>query len=129
MKLVITGSRAISAAGVEFARAAVARAKTLGWEIIVGDAPGVDAVVIAEANKLGVKVTVFGANYKMRHRTKAGINWMGGLSYAKRDKHMARLGDCCLAIWNGTSKGAKATVDYAQSIGKETWIKKFEGRS
>ena len=127
MLLLITGSRDISEAGLAYARHVVARAKETGDEIIVGDAPGVDAAVMDECNRLGVSHTVVGAYGRLRRRTPSAKTVMmgSGYSYTARDRYMAEQCDACLAVWNGYSRGAKRTYDYAVGLGKVAWLKVF----
>ena len=125
MLLLITGSRDISESGLSYARRVVACAKETGDEIIVGDAPGVDAAVMDECDRLGVPHTVVGAYKRLRNTTataKTVILWGG---YPARDHWMAERCDACLAIWNGYSRGTKHTHDYAEALGKKAWLKTF----
>jgi len=50
--LLISGSRAATPAMLDYARRAVARAYSLGWTIVVGDAVGVDSAVAKAATAL-----------------------------------------------------------------------------
>jgi predicted Rossmann fold nucleotide-binding protein DprA/Smf involved in DNA uptake len=124
-RLLITGSRDISKAGIDYAKAIVARAKELDWSIIVGDASGVDTAVIDECDRLGVRVTVQGAYGILRHRTITGENRATTGSYVDRDRLMAEACDVCMAIWNGNSHGTEMTFKFAQSMGKTVHIKRF----
>jgi len=123
--LLITGSRNASSAMLDYARKVVARAKEKGWKIIVGDADGVDDTVIQACDDLGVPVTVFGAYRKMRSKMRTGENIALPGSYPTRDRHMAILCTCCMAIWNGESHGTMITYRAAQSLGKQVWLKAF----
>ena len=49
-RLLVTGSRKATPAMIEYARKAVSRARERGWEVIVGDASGVDAAVMRWAS-------------------------------------------------------------------------------
>jgi hypothetical protein len=119
-KLLITGSRNASERMLAYARKVVLRAKELEWTIIVGDAPGVDAEVIKACDELGVEVQVHGAYGKMRRQTKTGTNVAHlGKTYSERDLAMVELCDICMAIWDGSSRGTKATYDIAKQMGKE----------
>ena len=124
-RLLITGSRHISKAGRIYARRAVQRAHELGYEIIVGDALGVDAVVMLECDRLGVTCTVVGAYNRLRRRTPSCKVVQYPSSYIQRDQYMAEQCDLCLAIWNGKSRGTKATYDFAVELGKTAWLKTF----
>ncbi len=125
MNLLITGSRIISARGIEYARTVVKRAKQLGWSITVGDAPGIDTVVIETCNDLNVQVAVYGAYNTHRNRSIRGGNVALDMNYTQRDLHMVGKCDICMAIWNGKSRGAKATYVAVASTGKKAYLKTF----
>jgi hypothetical protein len=121
--LLITGSRSASERMLKYAQKAVARAKELGWEIVVGDASGVDAAVIEACDNLNVPVTVYGAYGRMRHQTKTGTNYaLTNTSYPQRDMVMAQTCDVCLAVWDGKSNGTQITFSAAKKFGKEVHI-------
>ncbi len=122
--LLITGSRDISGAGIKYAKAIVARAKELGWQIVVGDAPGVDWAVIDACDDLKVPVRVYGS-FVLRRRSKTGQNITSNLSYLKRDELMAGKCDECVAIWNGASRGTRHTFETAQTLKKNVYVKEF----
>ena len=124
-KLLITGSRCISEAGLAFARRAVQRARQLDYEVIVGDASGVDEAVMQECDKLGVTCTVVGAYDRLRRRTPSCKVIRRQGSYIQRDRYMAEQCSMCLAIWNGESRGTKATYDFVVELGKTAWLKTF----
>jgi len=125
MLLLITGSRAIHQAGSKYACAAVKRALEAGHEIIVGDASGVDEIVMNECHKLGVQCTVVGAYNKLRRKTPTCDTQTVSGSYTERDRYMVKQCDACLAIWNGHSRGTKHTYDCAVKCGKQAWLKIF----
>ena len=122
MKLLITGSRNASTRMLAYARSLVGRAKELGWTIVVGDAAGIDAVVISEADRLGVQVEVHGAYGKLRRSSLSGTNVTHPGSYPERDRVMAGLCDLCVGVWDGKSRGTKITVDAAAALGKTTHL-------
>jgi predicted Rossmann-fold nucleotide-binding protein len=124
MKLLITGSRTASVGMLSYARKVVARAKELGWTVLVGDAPGIDAAVIEECDLLEVPVLVYGANGKMRHQTKTGTNVACLGSYTDRDRIMVEACDICMAIWNGSSRGTVTNYEAAKALGKEVHLYK-----
>ena len=119
MKLLITGSREASQRLLHLAYKAVERCKKLGWEIIVGDAPGIDSAVIRACDDLGVPVEVHGAYNKIRNATKTGENVTHNTSYPGRDRIMASKCDQCLALWNGKSRGTKITFELVEMLGKK----------
>jgi len=101
---------------------AVERAKALGWEVVVGDASGIDAKVIETCDGLDVPVTVYGGYNKMRNFTKFGKNIRLDQTYIQRDAYMAGECDKCYAIWNGVSRGTKLTYQMALDLHKECWL-------
>jgi len=121
-KLLITGSRDATPRMLAAAVNAVKRAKELGWEIIVGDAPGIDAKVIETCDELNVPVTVCGAYNKVRNHTKTGGHVMTYGTYPQRDAYMVGECDKCYAIWNGVSRGTKLTYQMALDLHKECWL-------
>ncbi len=127
-QLLITGSRKAPPAMRAYARRAVARAAELGWHVIVGDAAGVDAAVIAACDTLRVPITVCGAHGRLRRRTRTGENLALGsrrYPYVLRDLWMAARCDVCLALWDGTSRGTRKTFAAAREMGKRVHLKTF----
>ena len=120
-KLLITGSREASNRMIDVAVKAVHRAKLLDWEIIVGDASGIDTCVIRICDELRVPVTVYGGYNKIRNRSKFGKNIPLDQTYVQRDAYMAGECDKCYAIWNGVSRGTKLTYQMALDLHKECW--------
>ena len=125
MKLLVTGSRNASPAMIAYAKSVVAKAKALGWSVIVGDAEGIDAAVISECDRLAVPVSVHGAYSRLRRRTFTGKNYIHAGNYIERDRLMAEKCDVCYAVWDGTSRGTKATYDFAVALGKDAHIQAF----
>lgn len=125
MKVLVTGSRAVNKAMLEYARRCVNRAKDLGYSIIVGDAPGIDQAVIRQCDDVGVHVEVFGAYNKLRNRSTTGENNTMPESYSERDQHMVGLCDICVAIWNGKSRGTVKTYNSALMAGKDAHLVNF----
>ena len=125
-KLLITGSRECDQVMIEYTIKLVTRADTLDWEIIVGDAPGVDKIVIRAADLLGVTIEVVGAYKKIRNATRFGLNTSLDMSYPERDVYMAERCDWCVAVWNGQSRGTMITYNAARKLGKKVHIKSFK---
>lgn len=125
-KLVVTGSRDISPAGIVYAARIVRRAKELGWLVGVGDADGVDLAVIRACDKIEVPVTVHGAYGKVRNETRTGANKPLDMTYLERNDLMAEACDICIAIWNGESNGTRYTFSKARELGKEVHVKVFK---
>jgi hypothetical protein len=44
-------------------------------------------------------------------------------AYAVRDRLMAQGCDFCVAVWNGRSRGTKATFEYARRLGKRVVVR------
>ncbi len=123
--LLITGSREATPEMLAYAHKAVARAQARGWSVIVGDAEGVDAAVIAACDELGLPVEVHGANSRLRRRTRAGKHVVHKERYLARDRAMVARADVALAVWNGRSRGTQYTFEYAQTLGKEVHVREF----
>ena len=96
MKLLICGSRNVVRGMRGYVHKVVKRAKERGdLEIIVGDAHGVDKMVIEACDQLGVPVTVYGAYGKFRNETDTGENIAAIGNYAERDEiKISACGDC-----------------------------------
>ena len=125
-RLLITGSRGATPAMLEYARKTVSRARDREWEMIVGDAPGIDAAAIEACDDLGVPVTVCGAYGKLRRKSRSGCNLALGSSrypYKLRDIWMAAHCDVCLAIWDGRSQGTRKTFEAARAMGKTVFVR------
>lgn len=128
-KLLITGSREATPEMLEYAREAVHGVYFMGWEIVVGDASGVDQAVIEECDRMGVPVTVHGGYGKIRIRTKTGQNIAHPGSYPDRNWAMVESlspGDHCLAIWDGSSHGTRITFGHAKLTKIKTHVKIFK---
>lgn len=130
--LLITGSRATTEKMMLTAFKAVSRAKEKGWDIIVGDAKGIDEFVIRECDNLGVYYDCFGVTEAPRapqcslsnyHYLKLDGTWKQ--KFLARDRHMAELADYCLAIWNGYSGGTIYTYKYFKRLNKPCWLIDF----
>lgn len=100
-------------------------------EIVVGDAWGIDADVIARVDEINkdhilIPIKVFGAYGKVRERTSTGENIALDCSYPERDYHMVFMCDECVALWNGISNGCRITFKAAEALGKKVYIIKDE---
>lgn len=125
--LLISGSRLATAALLDYAREAVARAQEREWCVIVGDAFGIDKVVADECRELGVSVFVYGIADKPRNGAlwagKCMYTWLAAAkNYRQRDEHMVRLANSVLCVWNGESAGTKHIYDYARRLKKVAWL-------
>ena len=110
MKVMISGSRLIETLPPE-AIERIDTIMTLGAEILVGDAPGIDSEVQKYLKSRDYdQVTVYHAYENPRNNE--GFPTQGNYpSYTDRDKAMGELADRGLAIWDGLSKGTAANID------------------
>lgn len=123
--LLITGSREATPDMLDYARRCVDRAKERGFEIICGDAEGVDEAVMQKAHAIGVPCRVYGAYRKIRRRTPScEVQILAG-DYPSRDIVMAQVCDICVAVWNGMSSGTRITFEAARKLDKEVHIRDF----
>jgi len=123
--VVITGSRSITHS--ENIPLLVDSLIKRGVEIVVGDAPGVDRLVVVEAVRRGYgkHITVVGARGICRNKFAVGkVGRIITLSstYLARNLYMVGLAKECFAIWDGRSRGTKFTFEAAQKAGLETTI-------
>lgn len=98
-------------------------------QVHVGDAWGVDAMVVAAARLLFLPICIYGINHTWRN-----IDVLHGLQYPRavcihcdggyldRDRYLVDHIDLLIAIWNGTSRGTKYTYDYAVKSGKKAHL-------
>jgi hypothetical protein len=124
-KLLISGSREANPAMLDYARRSVERAHTLGWEIIVGDAAGIDQAVASRAAELDMAITIFGLGASPRNRVGGPTvvyRRVGVRTYSQRDMHMVAIADSVLCIWNGQSKGTYNVYQNAVARGLQAWL-------
>ena len=125
-KVLITGSRQATPAMLAKVEAVVRWVKRQGYVLLVGDATGVDAHVRLCAEALSVPTTVFGAYGRLRdryHSQEQVVVVPEG--YAVRDRLMAQACDLCVAVWNGRSRGTRATFEYARRLGKRVVVRTY----
>jgi len=109
-QVVIFGSRSIKKLPDE-AKHSLDRIMELGFEVLVGDAPGVDQLVIDYLELHGYEsVTVLYAN-RLRCETRYTTFQIKG-SYTNRDKFMCDRARWGFAIWDGKSRGSKRNIDH-----------------
>ena len=118
--VVITGSRSITHS--VHIRLLIDSLIKRGVDIVVGDAPGVDRLVIAEAIRRGYgkHVAVVGAYRRCRNRYafgRVGKIIMLPSTYLARNLYMIGLADECIAVWDGRSRGTKFTFECAKRAG------------
>ena len=81
-------------------------------EIISGGAQGVDACAAAFARANGIKLTEILPQYERYGRAAPIL----------RNKRIVDMADTVIAFWDGTSKGTKSVIRYAQQSGKHCRI-------
>lgn len=102
MKLAIVGSRDCPFVDIE------SHLKYIPDTIVSGGAKGADAYAREFARKKGLKLIEFFPDYDRYGRS----------APLERNKLIVDECDCVLALWDGESKGAKFTLDYAKEKGK-----------
>jgi hypothetical protein len=123
--VIISGSRSIKQLPSE-AIASINRIIDLKFQIIIGDAPGVDSLVLKylkSKNYQKVKVYYAQFNGKGKPRNTAGYFCVGvSGNYRDRDKLMCSIADYGLAIWNGKSIGTAENINRVQKT-RVIWAK------
>ena len=102
MKLLIAGSRSIR----EFDFEGYVPDETA--LIITGGATGIDALAEEYADKKRLSKLILRPQY----------NLFGKSAPLKRNETMVMLCDMALIVWDGKSKGAKHTIEYAKRLNK-----------
>lgn len=108
MKVVISGSRSIKVLPQQTIES-IDKIIEQGFEILVGDAPGIDNLVQQYLKSKGYEnVTVY---HPFNCRNNAGFKSerVDG-NYTDRDKYMCNIADFGLAIWDGVSRGTEANI-------------------
>jgi hypothetical protein len=122
MKVVISGSRSISVLPKDVIKS-LDKIMEQRFEILVGDAPGIDLLVQQYLKSKDYKaVTVFHAYQKPRNNAGFCTVKVDG-SYTDRDKFMCSQADFGLAIWDGFSKG---TAENIKRVPKTKVIQTFK---
>lgn len=127
-KLLICGSRNYTGEMERYCYNVIVRVEQLGWSVIVGDASGVDSIIISYCQDFNIPYTCYGITDKPRcwyasrdHYVKVQGNFLA------RDRVMVDAADRVLAVWNGESRGTKYTYDYAVKRGKTADLMRFGG--
>ena len=106
MKLLIAGSRSIA----DFD---LTEYIPEGIELIIsGGAKGVDTIAEKYADKHKISKLILHPNYSL----------YGRAAPIKRNEIMVDLADNVLVIWDGKSKGAMYTAEYAKKKGKDVIV-------
>ena len=120
--ILITGSREATSVMLDAAQWVVWWAKAKGHHIVVGDASGIDAEVRVACRDAELQPHVWGAYGKIRQPY---LNPEGERrhvirgNYLARDRAMVERCEWCIGLWNGTSRGTRYTLDYAESLGRK----------
>ena len=122
--VLICGSRSIKQSW--FCEALVKSLISQKVKIIVGDAPGVDELVINTCIRYNYKnIVVVGAYNKVRRKQALKYS-LTTVKYPhdflSRNRYMVSLASSIIAIWDGISSGTKYTFNYAQRQGKEVIV-------
>lgn len=134
--LLIAGSRDATPQMVQYARAAVWRARAVGFQVIGGDALGIDSVVALEAKRAGALCHVVGIAPAPRHGH-GGANYTQfvptastlAARYLERDAYMIECADLGIFIWNGVSRGTRAGFERMNALnGKQAWLVDSKGK-
>ena len=121
--LFITGSRDCNSDMISYVHKLLRRVKHRGdITVLVGDAPGVDAAVIEQCDRLSIEVIVYGAFNRHRNTTKTGSNIPFDGSYMQRDFYMISQSDVTFAIWNGSSPGTKLNFNQTIKLNKTAYL-------
>ena len=108
MKVVISGSRSIKVLPKQ-AIESIDKIIEQGFEILIGDAPGIDSLVQQYLKSKNYQNVV--VYHPFNCRNNAGFkSEKVGKSYADRDSIMCSQADFGLAIWDGISKGTAANI-------------------
>lgn len=126
--LFICGSRKADKPMLDYTDLVVQRAKQKGYEIICGDAVGVDEAVWKACAKHGVPFRVYGV--QSTPQNKAPVENYEVIrparTYKQRDEEMLKKADMVMAIWNGESKGTLQIADIALwtgfVLGTNIWV-------
>ena len=114
MKTIIAGGRNITDTGI--IESALGELPWQISEVVSGGAKGVDQMGEEWAERNGVPVKQFKADWKTYGRA-AG---------PKRNEQMAEYGEALLAIWDGQSKGTANMIRNAEKCGLVVHVFQFE---
>ncbi len=111
MKIAIIGSR--EQGNINFAQELERRINIDASDTIIsGGAKGIDSLAAQYARQHGLELIEFRPDYAK--------NWRGATFI--RNREIVDNADMVVAFWNGTSKGTKYTIDYANKKGVTTLI-------
>lgn len=138
--VLICGSRIASLNMLHFARMAAMKAYhlfTSEWQVIVGDAQGVDAEVVNTCQTWSIPYTCMGISLAPRNgaalRHYQRVVTTGSTMaerYAERDRFMVRSAHCVVCIsndelrrGNGSASGTLAVYEYANRLHRQTFLR------
>lgn len=111
MKIAIVGSR--EPGNINFAQELEKRINIQSGDTIVsGGAKGIDSLAAEYATAHGLALVEIRPDYAKNGRGATFI----------RNREIVENADMVVAFWNGTSKGTKYTIDYANKKGVTTLI-------
>jgi hypothetical protein len=127
IQVLITGSRQAMPAMLAKVEEVVLWVERQEYALLVGDAPGVDAHVRVCAEALSMPTTVYGAYGRLRGRRRRHEQVVVvPEAYVVCDRLMAQRCDLSVAVWNGRSRGTKATCESARRLGKRVVVRTFD---
>lgn len=127
--VLICGSRYGSQKLYDLARGIVHKQCFVGNRIIVGDADGIDSVVVQAVERIACSYTCFGISEHPRNgaicyeRVAVEEFFPAKKKYQMRDEFMIEQADIVIALWNGYSTGTKHVADFALSLGKIVYLR------
>lgn len=110
MKVLICGSRGINDPATVLA--AVEQSGLSPTHIISGGAKGVDRLACAYAASRGIEFKEYTADWD-KYGKRAGFI---------RNYAMVGAADAVIAVWDGTSRGTKHSIELARSCGKRVFV-------
>lgn len=117
MRTIIAGSR-----GIDNYRCVVKAVDESGFpitEIVSGGARGADKLGERYADKNGIDLVIFPANWTKHKRAAGPIRNERMAKYAIADE--SRPG-ALIALWNGTSRGTKNMIETAKRFGLKVFV-------
>lgn len=113
MRLAIIGSRTFN--DYEYLKRSINDLGLEITEIVSGGAVGADTLGERYAEEFKIPIQVYRPNWKISGRS-AGF---------KRNLEIVENCDAVLALWDGTSKGTRNTIDQATKNNKTVYVRRF----
>jgi hypothetical protein len=112
MKIAVIGSRDFA----DYAKLSqVLNEQPAVTKIISGGAKGADSLAEQWAKEKGIETVVYKPDWAKYGRG-AGV---------VRNRLIIEDCDCCIAFWDGVSKGTKSSIDHCKKLNKKLLIVKF----